>query len=41
MRCEGGEKDKERGSIVLKRAQYVIKGAVCDEAYKHGLNTMN
>ena len=25
----------------MKRAQYVMKGKVCDEAYIHGLSTMN
>ena len=25
----------------MKRVQYVMKGTVCDEAYIHGLNTMN
>ena len=28
---KGGYKDKESSSIVTKRVQYVMKGAVCDE----------
>ena len=38
---KGGKKDKESSSIGMKRVHYVMKGQVCDEAYNHGLNTMN
>ena len=38
---KGGQKDKEISFIVMIRVQYVMKGAVCDEAYNHGLSIMN